>query len=87
MERLRRRTIRQGAETVPSRREMTMKQRQNEGKTPDPGIQLHAGCKAAPRRPYVAPVLVEYGTIAKLTQGSKTRSNDGVNTKKLRSCL
>ena len=43
--------------------------------------------KPAPRKPYVAPVLVEYGTVAKLTQGTRTRRNDGANTRKRRACL
>ena len=31
-----------------------------------------------PRRPYTAPTLVEYGSVAKLTQGNGTvRSGDG----------
>jgi len=32
----------------------------------------------APRRPYKKPVLTEYGSIAKLTQGTRTNQSDGV---------
>lgn len=31
----------------------------------------------AKRRPYEPPALVEYGSVAKLTQGTLSRSNDG----------
>ena len=53
---------------------------------PKQSNQPEPGTQAAVKKPYASPVLVEYGTIAKLTQGSKTRSNDFKNTKKLR-CL
>ena len=33
---------------------------------------------AAPRRPYKKPALTEYGSIAKLTQGTRTNQSDGV---------
>ena len=42
---------------------------------------------ASRRKPYSAPVLMEYGTIAKLTQGTRTRNNDGANTRKRKRCL
>jgi hypothetical protein len=32
---------------------------------------------ATPRHPYTKPELVEYGSVAKLTQGSLTVGNDG----------
>lgn len=38
------------------------------------------------KKPYASPALVEYGTIAKLTQGSLTNMNDGVNSRRM-SCL
>ncbi len=38
------------------------------------------------RRPYKAPALVEYGSVAKLTQGSSGTKSDGGGTSK-RPCL
>ena len=64
-----------------------MTQRRDEGRKPHPCRPSQPAGEAAPRKPYVPPALVEYGTIAKLTQGSQTRSNDGSNTRKLMSCL
>ena len=32
----------------------------------------------AGRRPYAKPTLTEYGSIAKLTQGTRTNQSDGV---------
>ena len=48
----------------------------------DPAVE-----KAVVKKPYIAPVLVEYGTIAKLTQGTRTRNNDGKNSRRRRRCL
>ena len=40
------------------------------------------------RRPYHPPVLVEYGSIAKLTQsGGSTRSESGVPFMRMMACL
>lgn len=41
------------------------------------------------KRPYAAPRLTEYGSVAKLTQGTLTVQNDGPagNTWKRASCL
>ena len=65
-----------------------MKKRQDGGNAADQDFLAQPISKMASRRPYTAPALVEYGTIAKLTQGSKTRSNDGSNTRKLQQpCL
>jgi hypothetical protein len=64
-----------------------MKQARGAGKVPDSDSLTPPGNGATPRKPYVPPALLEYGTIAKLTQGSKTRSNDGKNTRKLKACL
>jgi len=64
-----------------------MKQRRDEGKAPDPLSLAQSASAATPRKPYSAPSLVEYGTIAKLTQGSLTVNNDGSNTKKKMMCL
>lgn len=36
-----------------------------------------SGGRAASRKPYSSPELVEYGPIAKLTQGTLSRNNDG----------
>ncbi|MBE0614409.1 MAG: lasso RiPP family leader peptide-containing protein [Burkholderiales bacterium] len=58
-----------------------MKQHQGDKMIPDSDSQAQAETKAASKKPYIAPVLVEYGNIAKLTQGTFTRNNDGgVNT-------
>ena len=38
------------------------------------------------RRPYKKPTLVEYGSVAKLTQGSSGTRNDGGGTS-MRPCL
>ena len=59
-----------------------------EGKdTKQPDRKAQAEGTAFARKPYCAPVLMEYGSIAKLTQGSRTRFNDGTNTRKRRACL
>lgn len=63
-----------------------MEQHRDNRKTPDPNGQAQIGIKTASRKPYVSPVLVEYGTIAKLTQGSRTTKNDGANTRR-NTCL
>lgn len=39
------------------------------------------------RRPYRKPRLTEYGSIAKLTQGSRTRQSDGAGGGFRRACL
>jgi hypothetical protein len=41
------------------------------------------------RRPYVKPRLIEYGSVAKLTQGSRSVQQDfsGATTFKMKSCL
>lgn len=41
----------------------------------------------ADRKPYEAPRLVEYGSIAKLTQGSRTILNDGGAGMRFMICL
>lgn len=65
-----------------------MGQHRDKEKTPDQNSQSKAGSKTDFKKPYVAPVLVEYGTIAKLTQGTRTTSRDGANTKRSRrTCL
>lgn len=64
-----------------------MRQDENPGKAADVNETAPAEGNPAPRKPYVAPVLIEYGTIAKLTQGTRTRRNDGANTRKRRACL
>ena len=35
-----------------------------------------SGDKLVPRKPYQSPELVEYGSVAKLTQGTLSTSND-----------
>jgi hypothetical protein len=64
-----------------------MGQDRTAGKTATANAPAPAQAEPTPRRPYVAPVLVEYGTIAKLTQGTRTRLNDGANTRKRKRCL
>ena len=39
------------------------------------------------RKPYLRPVLTEYGSVAKLTQGSLTQGNDGPMGKTRNPCL
>lgn len=57
-----------------------MKQHQGDKMIPDSDSQVQPGTKTNSKKPYLAPMLVEYGNIAKLTQGTLTRKNDGVNT-------
>lgn len=64
-----------------------MKQRRDAGKVPDSSRLAGPENGAMSRKPYIPPALLEYGTIAKLTQGNRTRSNDGKNTRKLKACL
>ena len=42
---------------------------------------------SAPRRPYTKPKLTEYGSIAKLTQGTRTNQSDGVGGGFKMNCL
>lgn len=42
---------------------------------------------AAPRRQYKKPTLTEYGSIAKLTQGTRTNQSDGVGGGFKMACL
>jgi hypothetical protein len=44
---------------------------------------------ARSKRPYVAPRLTEYGSVAKLTQGTRTNQQDGpgASTFKRAACL
>ena len=42
---------------------------------------------AAPRRLYQKPALTEYGSIAKLTQGTRTNQSDGPGGGFMMSCL
>lgn len=64
-----------------------MEQDPDERRTTDPNGATQTEINPTPKKPYAPPVLVEYGTIAKLTQGSRTRFNDGINTRKRRTCL
>jgi hypothetical protein len=45
------------------------------------------GVTPAPRKPYEPPRLVEYGSIAKLTQGSNTFLNEGGGMRFMFPCL
>jgi hypothetical protein len=63
-----------------------MEHHRDKGKTPDPNSQAQTGEKTTSKRPYVSPVLVEYGTIAKLTQGHQSKNPDGINTR-MKICL
>ena len=42
---------------------------------------------AGGRRPYVKPALTEYGSIAKLTQGTATKQSDGARGGFIMTCL
>jgi hypothetical protein len=48
-----------------------------------------AGGPAPGKRPYAPPRLTEYGSVAKLTQGTRTTQQDGpgASTFKMASCL
>jgi hypothetical protein len=46
--------------------------------THQPDEQARKDKAPAPRRPYTKPTLTEYGSIAKLTQGTRTNQSDGV---------
>ena len=48
-----------------------------------------AGDAAPGKRPYAPPRLTEYGSVAKLTQGTRTRQQDGpgASTFKRAACL
>lgn len=57
-----------------------MKERPSQpGSTPRPA--------ASGRRPYVKPSLTEYGSIAKLTQGTATKQSDGKAGGFIMTCL
>lgn len=43
--------------------------------------------RGKPRRQYKKPVLTEYGSIAKLTQGTRTKVTDGPSGGFVRTCL
>jgi hypothetical protein len=48
----------------------------------------HTDAPARGKRPYRAPALVEYGSVAKLTKGTKSVNADGPgNTMKRKVCL
>lgn len=63
-----------------------MQTQKKDGKVLDQSDQTRAVDKTILKKRYVSPELVEYGSIAKLTQGTRTRKNDGSNTKR-RKCL
>ena len=46
-----------------------------------------SGKKTASKKPYSTPVLIEYGTVAKLTQGTRTQKSDGGNFRRNPMCL
>ena len=79
--------MRQRPSAFASQEEDTIGQDEDAGKAAGIKEAAPAEDKPAPRKPYVAPVLIEYGTIAKLTQGTRTRRNDGANTRKRKACL
>ena len=47
----------------------------------------HTAPGSTPRRPYTRPQLVEYGSIAKLTQGTKTTGGDAPSAGFKMNCL
>jgi hypothetical protein len=53
---------------------------------PDDPVRKDAA-PAAPRRQYKKPTLTEYGSIAKLTQGTRTNQSDGVGGGFKMACL
>lgn len=64
-----------------------MEQHQDDSMIPKSIDQAQPANAAVCKKPYVSPVLIEYGTIAKLTQGTRTRKNDGGNTRQQKTCL
>lgn len=42
----------------------------------DPTTEREPEAERAERRPYTRPELIEYGSVAKLTQGTRTRQAD-----------
>ena len=46
----------------------------NQDRTTERERETEAEC--AERRPYTRPELIEYGSVAKLTQGTRTRQGD-----------
>jgi hypothetical protein len=61
-----------------------MAQQQDRGKAATPKSEPGAGEKANSKKKYATPVLIEYGTVAKLTQGTRTKKSDGGNFKRSR---
>ena len=55
----------------------------------DPKAKPAADGAAPRKRPYAPPRLTEYGSVAKLTQGTRTTQQDspGASTFKMASCL
>ena len=53
---------------------------------PDPSTKAAAPAGKG-RRPYRKPQLTEYGSIAKLTQGTRTNQSDGPSGGFKRACL
>jgi hypothetical protein len=51
----------------------------------DPSRKATSG--SAPRQQYKKPTLTEYGSIAKLTQGTRTNQSDGVGGGFKMTCL
>ncbi len=49
---------------------------QKDSRLPDDGASDAAGSAASRKRPYRRPELVEYGSVAKLTKGSKSINSD-----------
>lgn len=48
---------------------------------------LDAGNAGRPRKPYVAPELIEYGSVAKLTQAGGQTVTDFLFWRRMRMCL
>ena len=48
--------------------------------------QLGDGDRKSQKKAYAPPELIEYGSVAKLTQGTRTRKSDGGNWRR-RMCL
>lgn len=58
-----------------------------EDDTPRAGRSDRKEPEGAPRRPYVKPHLLEYGSVTKLTQGTRTSGADSLVAGFMMACL
>jgi len=59
----------------------------NESDGHRPHENLQPGDGSRPRRPYATPELIEYGTVAKLTQTGGETAHDSLVWNRMGSCL